>query len=290
MKKYRSVFRNDLLAAQSIIVTGGGSGIGRCIAHELASLGATVLLVGRQKGKLQTVQKEIEHDGGRASSAVCDIRNELDIEEMVSKMAAAGPIHGLVNCAGGQFPALLAETSVNGFSAVVTNNLAGTFAMSKSVYLHSMKSAGGAIVNITADVTGGMPLMGHSSAARAGVENLTMTAALEWAADGVRVNAVAPGYVASSGFDTYTDERMLRAIKAFPERTPLGRHGTEAEISAAVCFLLSPAGYFVTGQIWRIDGGFGLKTNTPMLEWRAPKRNPQFDGFHRSERPKLLGA
>lgn len=285
---FQSVFRSDLFADHRILVTGAGSGIGRCIAHELASLGAIPLLLGRTLTKLQRVQNEILEDGGRADVAACDVRDTLAVDETVQVFASTGRIDGLVNCAGGQFPALLIETSTNGFEAVIRNNLTSTFIVSKAVFLHSMEQHGGAIVNITADCVGGMPLMGHSGAARAGVENLTATAALEWASNGVRVNAVAPGYIASSGFDEYTDERMIHALKNFSDHTPLGRTGTEAEISAAVCFLLSQAGYFVTGQVWRVDGGFGLKTNTPMFEMVQPDRNPIYNGFHRSHLPDVL--
>lgn len=286
--RFQSVFRSGLFEDQRILVTGGGSGIGRCIAHELASLGATPLLLGRTLAKLERVQTEIIEDKGLAEIAACDVRDAPSVDETVRAFVAAGRIDGLVNCAGGQFPALLIETSTNGFDAVVRNNLTSTFIVSNAVFLHSMQQHGGAIVNITADCVGGMPLMGHSGAARAGVENLTATAALEWASQGVRVNAVAPGVIASSGFDEYTDERMIHALKKFPDHTPLGRIGTEAELSAAVCFLLSEASYFVTGQVWRVDGGFGLKTNTPMFEMTQPIRNPAYDGFHRSRLPTVL--
>ena len=262
--------------------------MGRCIAHELAHLGASVLITGRTPEKLARVAAEIEDDGGLVKWAVCDVREEDLVRETVSTLCSGEPLQGLVNCAGGQFPALLSEMSTKGFEAVVRNNLTSAYIVSRAVYDYSMADHGGAIVNITTDHTGGMPLMGHTGAARAGVENLTATAALEWAENGVRVNAVAPGYVETSGFDTYTDQRMLNALGSFAQHTPLGRLGREAEVSAAVCFLLSEAAAFITGQSWRVDGGFGLKTSTPMLERESIEAQRAFDGFHRSEPPRLL--
>ncbi len=285
---YGSVFRPDLFASKQIVITGGGSGIGRCIAHELASLSATVLIVGRTDEKLRDVADEIETDGGVVKFGACDVRDEKRVAAALLDLAGERPVDALVNCAGGQFPALLSEMSVSGFEAVIRNNLTSTFIVSKCVFEQSMRDYGGAIVNITADIVGGMPLMGHSGAARAGVENLTATAALEWAHCGVRVNAVAPGYIESSGFDTYTDERMINALKAFGQYTPLGRLGREAEISAAVCFLLSEAAAFVTGQVWRVDGGFALKTDTPLYPREQLRQNRPFDGFHRRVRPGVF--
>jgi len=276
---YKSVFTKDLFQGTRIIVTGGGSGIGRCIAHELASLGAELLLLGRTESKLEKVKQEIIEDGGLAAIASCDVR---DPGQVLSAIDKTETIDALVNCAGGQFPALLSEMSTNGFEAVIKNNLVSTFNVSKIVFEHSLRDRGGNIVNITANELGGMPLMGHTGAARAGVHNLTKTAALEWAEFGIRVNAVAPGYIVSSGFNTYTDERMLSAIKNFHEVTPLGRVGTEAEVSAMVSFLLSPAAAFITGQVFRVDGGASLNVGSAMLTPDNARDSKPFDGFHRS--------
>ncbi|TFW09930.1 SDR family oxidoreductase, partial [Oxalobacteraceae bacterium OM1] len=246
---YRSVFRPELFAGQVAVVTGGGSGIGRCIAHELAALGARIALVGRKIAKLETVSAEITAAGGLASAHVCDIRDEDAVRATVqSILAAHGRIDALVNNAGGQFPAALEDMSLKGWEAVVRTNLTGGFLMARECLQQWMQDHGGAVVNITADNWGSMPGMGHSGAARAGMVSFTETAALEWAAYGVRVNAVAPGYVASSGMDAYPPE-MAPLLRGAAEGVPLKRMATEAEISAAVVFLLSDAASFITGAV-----------------------------------------
>ena len=229
--RYRSAFRPGLLDGQVIVVTGGGSGIGRCTAHELASLGAHVVLVGRHLERLQATAAEIVGDGGQASCHSCDIRHEDAVKTLVGEIVAAqGRIHSLVNNAGGQYIAALETISAKGWQAVIDTNLTGGFLVARECYLQSMAAHGGAIVNIVADMWGSMPGMGHSGAARAGMVSFTETAALEWARSGVRVNAVAPGYIASSGMDHYPEEAgpMLREMRT---TVPLGRFGNEAETS-----------------------------------------------------------
>lgn len=285
---YRSVFRADLFAGQSIIVTGGGSGIGRCTAHELASLGAHVVLVGRKEDKLQRVAAEIAEDGGSADYDVLDIREEERVKAVVGGIVARrGRVHGLVNNAGGQFPAPLAIINQKGFETVVRTNLVGGFLMARELFVQHLNSHGGSIVNIVADMWKGMPGMGHSGAARAGMINLTQTAAVEWAPAGVRVNAVAPGWVASAGLDTYKGP-VKAMIPKLRDAVPLRRLATEAEVSASICFLLSEAAAFVTGETIRVDGGAPLAS----LHWPAPKeaRSEPFDGFHRAVVPKVLGG
>jgi citronellol/citronellal dehydrogenase len=283
---YQSIFRPDLFAGQVIIVTGGGSGIGRCTAHELASLGATVSLVGRKPDKLASVAAEIAEDGGTASVHPCDIREEETVRATVAGILAAhGRIDGLVNNAGGQFQAPLADISQKGWETVVRTNLTGGFLMARECYTQWMRAHGGSIVNIVADMWMSMPGMGHSGAARAGMVNLTMTAAAEWGASGVRVNAVAPGWIASSGFDTYPDsvKPMLRSLR---HHTPLQRFGTEAEVSVAIVFLLSPAAAFISGDTLRVDGAAPNAKRHVDLE--AHDRSQPWNGFHRSTLPDLL--
>jgi len=283
---YRSVFRPGLFAGQTIVVTGAGSGIGRCTAHELAALGAHVVLVGRTVAKLEAVAAEIREDGGEASHAACDIRDEEAVKATVAGvLGARGRIHGLVNNAGGQFPAALAGISARGWQAVIANNLTGGFLMAREAYNQCMRQHGGAIVNMLADMWNGMPGMGHSGAARAGMLNFTETAACEWAP--VRVNAVAPGWIASSGMDTYPDA-MKPLIQSLPRHVPAARLGTEAEVSAAIVFLLSDGAAFVSGACLRIDGAAPNARRHWMMAAGTP--SPEFDGFHRSRKPRVLGG
>ncbi len=283
---YRSVFRPDLFSGQTIVVTGGGSGIGRCTAHELAALGAHTVLVGRNEEKLETVAAEISEDGGQASWRSTDIRDEDGVRDTVASIVADnGAIHGLVNNAGGQFPSPLTGISKKGFDAVVATNLTGGFLMAREVFSQSMADNGGAVVNMIADMWRGMPGMGHSGAARAGMENLTRTMAFEWAAAGVRVNAVAPGWIISSGMDTY-DGAVKALIPKLPAEVPLKRVGTESEVSATITFLLSEGASFITGSTVRIDGGVILGTSL----WEAADhdRSKPYNGFHRAEKPRVL--
>jgi len=252
---YRTVFRPGLLEGQRVVVTGGGSGIGRCTAHEAAALGAFVALVGRTEEKLLAVADEIEALGlRRPTTHVCDIRKEDQVNAAVTGvLEAGGPIDGLVNNAGGQFRQALRDISANGWDAVVRNNLTGGFLMAKACYTASMEKHGGSIVNVIANMWQSMPGMGHSGAARAGMLSLTETAAVEWAHSGVRVNAVAPGVIASSGLATYPPD-MRQMFHAIRDWVPMKRLGTESEVSAAIIFLLSEAASFISGSCIRVDG------------------------------------
>lgn len=290
---YQSIFAPGLLARQLVVVTGGGSGIGRCTAHELARLGAHVVLVGRNAEKLQTVQDEIAADGGAASWHSCDIRSDDAVVAMVQAIRAAhGRIDGLVNNAGGQYMTPLAAITAKGWDAVISTNLTGGFLVARECYKQSMAEHGGSIVNIVADMWGSMPGMAHSGAARAGMVSLTETAALEWGGSGVRVNAVAPGYIASSGMDHYPPE-AAQQLRAMRKTVPLGRFGNEAEVSAAIVFLLSPAASFISGSTLRVDGArpqvrMGWPLALPDAGVRARPAVREFGGFHRAVVPRVF--
>lgn len=284
---YHSIFRLDAFQNKVIIVTGGGSGIGRCTAHELAALGAQVIITGRKIEKLEKVSAEIIADSGKVHSIVCDNREEQQVKDMIAEVIEKfGKIDGLVNNAGGQFPSTLESISANGFDAVVRNNLHSTFYLMREAYNQWMAKNGGSIVNMAADMWGGMPGMGHSGAARSGVDNLTKTAAVEWGHSGVRVNCVAPGWIVSSGMDNYSGDFAKFIIPSLAGNVPLKRMGTESEISSAICYLLSEAAGFISGVTLRIDGAASLGTR--MYPLADATNSKSYNGFHRAFIPDVL--
>ena len=270
------IFAPDLFARQVAIVTGGGSGIGLATALELVRLGGRVAICGRTEAKLAAAKTELEAvaataSGGGASAAsdrvltaTCDIREPAQVESFVkATLAAFGRIDILVNNAGGQFPSPAQHISPNGFLAVIRNNLVGTFHMCREVANQWMiPQQGGRIVNVIANIYRGFPGMVHTGAARAGVENMTMTLAVEWAQFGILVNAVAPGIILSSGTAQYPPQLLERGVK----ETPLKRAGTIDEVAASIVFLASPAAQYITGATLRIDGAQSLWGHT----WEIP--------------------
>lgn len=284
---YQSVFADGSFTDKVVVVTGGGSGIGRCTAHELASLGATVVITGRSQNKLDAVTAEITEDGGISSSYAFDIRDEAAVRASVEQILNdVGRIDGLVNNAGGQYPTPAEAITKKGWDAVVANNLTGGFLMAREVFNQYMCDHGGSIVNMIADMWNGMPGMAHSGAARAGMLNFTETAALEWARANVRVNAVAPGYIASSGMDHYDPDFAANVIPLLREVAPMKRLGEEAEVSSAIVWLLSEGAAFVTGSCIKIDGGSSLGRGA----WVVPEHENStvYQGFHRAQRPTAV--
>lgn len=286
---YESGFRPDLFQGQTFFVPGGGGGLGRCIAHELASLGARVVLAGRSLEKLEKVRREISEDGGDVPGIYTgELRDEATVTDLVARILDAhGQMHGLVNAAGGQFPALLKDLSLNGWNAVIENNLTSYFLTSREMFRQCFEAHGGSIVHIGADHDRGMPGMGHNGAARAGLSNLTYTSAVEWAPSGVRVNCVLPGFIATTGLDRYP-ESAWDGLKTIVSRAPISRHGTAAEVSAAVVFLLSPMAAYITGVELRVDGGMHHGRGSFLFRPEQGRVTAPFRGFHREERARLL--
>lgn len=274
---YSSVFRPDLFAGQTVVVSGGGTGIGRAIAHELAALGAHPVLCGRRLEPLQWVQAELAAEGRPATIATLDIRDEPAVEAFFARvMEERGCVHGLVNNAGGQYLSPAEAISRKGWQAVVETNLTGTFLMCREAFKACLGARGGAIVNVVSEMWRGFPGMAHSGAARAAVVNLTRTLAVEWARVGIRINAVAPGTIASSGLEHY-GEAGKAVLEEVRHDIPFQRLGTEAEVAAAVTFLLSPGAAYVSGETMRVDGASSLWRKTWRIEPHA--RFPELRGF-----------
>jgi 2,4-dienoyl-CoA reductase [(3E)-enoyl-CoA-producing], peroxisomal len=265
----RSVFRDDLFAGQVAIITGGGSGIGRGIADTLASLGAHVVLASRKLERVEGAAAEIRAAGGSASAVAVDVREPERVAEMVATVQGAqGRIDLLVNNAAGNFYAPSESLTPNAWKSVIEIDLYGTFFCSQAVLPAMKAQGGGAIVNISMTLHyRGWPLMAHATAAKAGIDALTRTLALEWAPHGVRINAVAPGPIPTEGVrkaftpppsadgvpDLFAIEKAMGdyARKAIP----LQRWGAPADIGNMVAFLASPAASWITGAIMVVDGG-----------------------------------
>jgi citronellol/citronellal dehydrogenase len=268
-----SIFRPGLFADHIAIVTGGGSGIGLAIAETLGELGAKVAILGRKPERLAQAKARLEGLGITTFAATCDIREPDRIAEYLTTVEAAlGRATVLINNAGGQFPTSADSLSAKGWDAVIRNNLSGTFYMTQAVATRCFfPQARGRIVNVIANIARGFPGMVHTGAARAGVDNMTKTLAVEWAEHNVQVNAVAPGIIRSSGTDQYPPELLENSR----QKTPMKRVGTPAEVAELVAYLASEAAWFVTGETWYIDGGAHLWGDAwPIHETAAHSRVP----------------
>ncbi|XP_061746074.1 peroxisomal trans-2-enoyl-CoA reductase-like [Nerophis ophidion] len=271
----RSVFRPGLFEHKVAIVTGGATGIGKAISAELVELGCSVVISSRKAERLEAAAQEMSEkipasSPARVTPVPCNIRDETEVKALVSSaLKQYGRIDFLVNNGGGQFSSPAEHMSSKGWKAVVDTNLTGTFHCCKEVYTAWMKQHGGVIVNIIADMWKGFPGMSHTGAARAGVDNLTKSLAVEWASSGVRVNAVAPGTIFSKTAMENYKELGPTLFKMSVPFSPAKRLGVPEEISSAVCFLLSPAASYISGATLRVDAGQSLYHST----WDIPNHS-----------------
>jgi citronellol/citronellal dehydrogenase len=263
------------------IVSGGGSGLGRATALELAALGAQVVVCGRRLEPLEETAAAAE--GGRIEAQACDIREEDQVEALVDGVLERhGQIDLLVNNAGGQYLTPAEDITPKGFRTVIRLNVEGTWLMTHTVATRAMipESRGGKIVNVTLSPHHGLPGMAHSSAARAAVENLTRVLSIEWARFGIRLTALAAGHFAT---DTLMTKYPQQVVEGVAGTVPLGRLGTEEEFAWLVAYLASPAGDYLSGAILTIDGardnwfgswppgGMTDAAGKPLTEERKPR-------------------
>ena len=249
------MFTNDLLQDKVALVSGGGTGIGLSIAKRFLACGAKVFIASRKQEKLDKALVELE-PLGEAYAKTCDIRDIESIAALAEFIKEkAGRLDILINNAGGQFPSLAADMSHKGWNAVINNNLNGTWNMTREFYDHFFKAQkSGVIVNIIVMIHRGFPGMAHTGAARAGIDNLTKSLAVEWARQGIRINAVAPGIIDSSGLEQYPDELK----RGLADQIPQHRLGTTEEVADLVTFLAGPGASYITGETVYIDGGMRL--------------------------------
>ena len=272
----RPIFRDGLLKGQVAIVTGGGSGIGLGISQLLARLGAHVVVASRKLERVEAAAQAMRDAGGSASAEAVDVRESEQIQAMVARVAQAhGRIDLLVNNAAGNFYAPSESLSPNAWRSVIEIDLFGTFFCSQAVLPVMKAQGGGRIVSISMTLHyRGWPLMAHATAAKAGIDALTRTLALEWAPYGIRMNAIAPGPIPTEGVrkaftpppsatgqvpDVFAIEKAMASYAK--QAIPAGRWGTPADIANMVVFLASPAGEWITGAILVVDGGEWLAKN-----------------------------
>jgi 2,4-dienoyl-CoA reductase [(3E)-enoyl-CoA-producing], peroxisomal len=260
-----SIFRPDLLAGRVAVVTGGGTGIGLGIASCLAAAGATVAIASRKAEHLAAAAEALQAEGRRVSTFETNVREPEAVNRLVAQV---GDRHGrldiLVNNAAGNFYAPSATLSPNAWRAVVETDLYGTFHCCQAVYPVMKAQGGGRIVSISMTLHyRGWPLMAHATAAKAGIDALTRTLALEWASDRITVNAVAPGPIPTEGVKQAFTPRgggtpNAPAMESIARSIPAGRWGTPEDIGNMVAYLASPAGDWITGAIFVVDGGAWL--------------------------------
>ncbi len=240
-----------------VFVFGGTSGINLGIAKAFARAGADVAVASRSQDKVDSAVAELEGLGSVSQGYSLDVRDPEAVEDALAAHASGGAIDILVSGAAGNFPALANDMSVNGFKSVVDIDLLGSFHVLKAAFPHLTKP-GASVINISApQAFVAMPMQSHVCAAKAGVDMLTRTLALEWGSAGIRVNSIAPGPIA----DTEGMRRLAPTegiADQYKKTVPLGRFGSADEIGQAAMFLSSDAAQYISGVVLPVDGGWSV--------------------------------
>lgn len=251
-----SVFKNDILQNKVVLVTGGATGIGKQIATTLGQHGAKVFICSRKEDNLKAASAELLSLGLDCQYAVADIRQPVAVEAVIENILEHyGQLDIVINNAAGNFPAPISGISYNGFKTIVDIDLLGTYNVTKAAFEGYLKDHGGKIVNISAPFQNmGAAYQSHVAAAKAGVDSLTRSSAVEFGPHGIRVNAVAPG----ATMDTEGLDRFEAAAPKMKAGNPLGFVGQKSDIANTVLFLVSDAAKYITGQVFSVDGGAGI--------------------------------
>ncbi len=246
-----TVFAPGLLHGKVVVVTGGGSGMGRATAWLAARLGAAVVVCGRNEEKLVTVVEAMRAQDLDADFELLDIRERNAVERSAATLwNRYGQVDLLINSAGGQFPQAAIDFSEKGWNTVVNLNLNGTWGMMQAYARHWRDhQVPGSIVNIVV-VPRGLHGVAHTVAARAGVIAASEAVSVEWAPYGIRVNCIAPGSVKTEGWAVYTEE----ARSKYPLTNPMQTVGSPWQIAEAAIFIGGPAGAYINGAVLTIDG------------------------------------
>jgi citronellol/citronellal dehydrogenase len=259
-----SPLRPDANAGRVALVTGGGTGIGRATALELARTGADVVICGRRSEPLESTASEIERSGGSCLALPADLREPEQVERIVDRaLDRFGAIDVLVNNAGGQFEAPAEEISDKGWRAVGRLTLDATWSITRTVATRSMIAGGGGlIVFIGFSPLRGIPGFAHACAARAALANLASGLALEWSRHRIRAVCIAAGTIATDALAEYGGD----AVERWRRSVPLGRLGSPQELASLIAFLATPGGAYITGTTLVVDGGadaWGLAEEPP---------------------------
>jgi citronellol/citronellal dehydrogenase len=270
LASHPTVFATEALKDLVAVVAGGTGGIGRAIAWLFARLGAHVVVVGRDQGKLDKLVADLASRNFKASAYTADIRDPHAVQALFDAVwATHGRVDIVINSAGGQFPQAAIDFSINGWNAVIDTNLNGTwYMMQAAAQRWRDHKHPGSIVNIVVVTTHGLYGIAHTIAARSGVIGLSRSVAVEWAPLNIRVNCVAPGAIETEGWKVYTPQ----ARAAYPRSNPMMRAGSPWDIAEACVYLAGPSGGFVTGETLTVDGGGQLWGET----WTTGKP-PYFD-------------